>query len=280
LQQVENMGPKRYAIVTGAASGLGRALAVELARGGWHIAICDVNETGADETLALVRRSGGDGQTERLDVTKPDEWQALSERLRASWPQLDLLVNNAGVGVGGEVGKIPLEDWHWIINVNLYGAIYGCHALVEWMKQNARGAHIVNIASMAAFVSAPSMAPYNMTKAAMVSLSETLYGELKPYNIGATAVCPTFFPTNIVRDGRFDSQEQRAFGLQMMSQSRATAEQVAKRILQAVERNDLYVFVPREARRFWRLKRLMPKAALRMVARRMAGTMPAAAKSD
>jgi short-subunit dehydrogenase len=138
------------------------------------------------------------------------------------------------------------------------------------MKQNSRGAHIVNIASMAAIVSAPGMAPYNVTKAGMLSFTETLYGELKPYNIGATAVCPSFFPTNIVTSGRFESDRQRTMAARMMSQSRATADQVARLILRAIERKELYVFAPREATFFWRLKRLMPRTVLNMIARRNA----------
>jgi NAD(P)-dependent dehydrogenase (short-subunit alcohol dehydrogenase family) len=264
------MATRRHAIVTGAASGLGRAIAVELAHRAWHVALADVNEVGSQETLALVRQAGGEGQVEHLDVTKPEEWRALRDKLQTSWGQLDLLVNNAGVGVGGEVGQLPLEDWQWIININLYGAIYGCHTLIDWMKKNPRGAHIVNIASLAAIVSAPGMAPYNVTKAGMLSFSETLYGELKPYNIGVTGVCPAFFQTNIVRDGRFQSNGQRKMASRLMSSSRVTAEHVAKRIVRAVERNQLYVFVPAIASIFWRLKRLMPRVLLNMIARRNA----------
>ena len=212
------MEPRKYAIVTGAASGLGRAVSIELAKHGWHVAVADVNDAGSQETLDLVRKAGGQGQVEHLDVTSVDEWRALADRLETSWPSLDLLVNNAGVGVGGDVGKLSLDDWHWIININLYGAIYGCHTLIDWMKRNPRGAHIVNIASMAAIVSAPGMAPYNVTKAGMLSFSETLYGELKPYNIGVTGVCPSFFQTNIIRDGRFASDEHSPGGRQAHEQ--------------------------------------------------------------
>jgi NAD(P)-dependent dehydrogenase (short-subunit alcohol dehydrogenase family) len=268
------MTGKKYAIVTGAASGLGRAIAVELGRHGWHIAICDLNDQASSQTLARVQEAGGTGQVEHLDVTKSNEWAALGERLRSAWPALDLLVNNAGVGVGGEVGQLPLEDWQWIVNINLWGAVYGCHTLVPWMKTNSRGGHIVNIASLAAIASAPGMAPYNITKAAMVSLSETLYGELKPFHIGVTAVCPAFFPTNIIDSGRFHTNEQRALATQLMSQSRMTADEVARRIVRAVERNELYVFVPATSKTFWRFKRLLPKAFLNMVARRGARAAP------
>jgi NAD(P)-dependent dehydrogenase (short-subunit alcohol dehydrogenase family) len=274
------MQSKRYAIVTGGASGLGRALSVELAQHGWHVAIADVNDTGSAETLALVERAGGSGQVEHLDVTNPDAWAALAEKLEAAWPRLDLLVNNAGVGVGGEVGKLPLEDWRWIIDINLWGAIYGCHTLVGWLKANPQGAHIVNIASMAAVVSAPGMAPYNITKAGMVSLSETLHGELKPFNIGVTAVCPSFFQTNIIRNGRFQSDAQRKAAVKLMDDSTATAEPVARQIRHAIERRRLYVMVPLVAKIFWWMKRLAPRFALGLVAKRGASGMTPAEKSE
>ena len=274
-----SMHAKRYAIVTGAGSGLGRAIAVELARRGWHLALADIDLQGSGETLSRVERSGGQGQVERLDVTSVSEWAALRDKLQTTWPALDLLVNNAGVGVGGEVGKLPLEDWQWIININLYGAIYGCHTLVDWMKQNSRGAHIVNIASLAAIVSAPGMAPYNVTKAGMLSFSETLYGELKPHNIGVTGVCPSFFQTNIIRSGRFQSSQQRDAAARLMSASRATADDVARRIVRAIERKQLYVFAPASAGIYWRLKRLMPVALLNLIARRNAREAAAAANA-
>jgi len=264
------MNSQKCAIVTGAASGLGRAISLELARHGWHIALADVNEAGSEETLTLVRQAGGDGQVEKLDVTDADAWLALREKLKPVWPSLDLLVNNAGVGVAGQVGELPLDDWRWIININLYGAIYGCHTMIEWMKENPRGAHIVNIASMAAIASAPGMAPYNITKAGMLSFSETLWGELRPHNIGVTGVCPAFFPTNIINSTRFQTEEQRKLADRLMGTSRATADDVAKRIMRAIDRKQLYVFVPAVSSIFWRLKRLMPITVLKLIGRRQA----------
>ncbi|MEX2114452.1 MAG: SDR family NAD(P)-dependent oxidoreductase [Pirellulales bacterium] len=271
------MERKRYAIVTGAASGLGRALSVELAKHGWHVAVADVNDAGSQETLALVQQAGGDGQVEHLDVTIPEDWQNLRGKLQTEWQALDLLVNNAGVGCAGNVGELPLEDWQWIVKINLWGAIYGCHTMIDWMKQNPHGAHIVNVASMAAIVSAPGMAPYNVTKAAMVSLSETLNGELKPFNIGATAVCPAFFPTNILQNGRFHKADQRKVAHTLMSHSRASADDVARKVVRAIERKQLYVFAPAVATFFWRLKRMMPRALLSFVAKSYRKRLEAAA---
>ena len=273
------MASKKHAIITGAASGLGRALALLLARHGWHVAVADIDDSGAQETLDLVRGEGGDGQVEHLDVTSPHEWLALRERLEASWPTLDLLVNNAGVGVGGEVGKITLDDWQWIIDINLYGVIYGCHTMVDWLKANPGGADIVNIASMAGIISPPGMSPYNVTKAGVIALSETLYGELKKHNVGVTGVCPSFFKTNIVKNSRFDSQAQHEFAVKMMDDSKATAEQVALRIYQAVQRRQLYVVTPGIAKVFWFLKRLAPQWTTNMVAKRGTGERSTGAKS-
>ena len=263
---MRNVDVRQHAIVTGAASGLGRALSVELGKRGWHVALADVNDAGSAETLQQLRAAGGDGQVEHLDVTRVEAWQTLRDKLQASWPALDLLINNAGVGCAGNVGELPLDDWQWIININLNGAIYGCHTMIDWMKQNPRGAHIVNVASMAAVVSSPGMAPYNVTKAAVVSLSETLAGELRPHNIGATAVLPAFFPTRILENGRFHKPNQRQVANTLMSHSRASAEDVARKVLHAVDRNQLYVFAPGVATLFWRLKRMIPRTLLRFVA--------------
>ncbi len=265
------MPSKNYAIITGAASGLGRALSIQLARHGWHIALADIDDSGAEETLDFVRRAGGEGQVEHLDVTIPQEWSALRDRLEAAWPALDLLVNNAGVGVGGEVGNVSLDDWHWIIDINLYGVIYGCHTMVEWLKANPRGAHIVNISSMAAIVSPPGMAPYNVTKAGVLSLSETLHGELKRHKVSVTGVCPAFFHTNIVRSSRFTTQAQHEMAVQLMNESSATAEQVAERIYRAVQRKQLYVITPTMAKVFAMLKRLAPRLTIDMIAKRGTG---------
>ena len=162
----------RTAIVTGAASGLGRSLCLRLARDGWEIAVCDIDEAGARQTLELVRRAGGTGRVEHFDVADANAWVALRQRLEHDWPQLDLLVNNAGVAVSGNVGDCPLEDWRWIVDINLWNVVHGCHTFVDWLKRNPRGGHIINTASLAAFGSAPGMAAYNATKAAVVSLSD------------------------------------------------------------------------------------------------------------
>ncbi|MFO0946666.1 MAG: SDR family NAD(P)-dependent oxidoreductase [Planctomycetota bacterium] len=258
---------RKNAIITGAASGLGRALALQLAKERWNIAIVDINEAGAKETLEKVRQAGGEGRVEIVDVTKYEAWLALRDRLSRDWENLDLLVNNAGVAGGGEMGKYTIEDWHWIVNINLWNGIYGCHVFVDWLKRNPKGAHIINTASMAAVGSAPTMAAYNVTKAGMLSLSETLYAELMEHNVGVTVVCPSFFATNLLTGGRFADPKQKEWALVMFQNAGFTADDVAHAALDAMRKKKLYVMVPFASKVQWWYKRLAPASFLRYVAR-------------
>ena len=258
---------RRHALITGAASGLGRALAVRLAREGWHVAVCDLDHEGSRETVALVEHAGGTAQAEKLDVTVPAEWEALRGRLREQWELIDLVVNNAGVSGAGEVGRFPLADWRWILDVNLFGAIHGCHYFVDWLAENPHGGHIVNTASMAATVSAPTMGGYNVSKAAVVSLSETLYAELRHRGVGVTVLCPGFVSTNLLSSGRWQRPALRNRAERLVANARMTADDVAEATLRAIRRRQLYVVLPLRGRIFWRLKRLVPQGFMKCVAR-------------
>ncbi len=265
-------GHRRHALITGAASGIGRALAVRLARDGWHVAVCDLDHEGSRETVALVEQAGGTAQAERLDVTLPAEWEALRGRLREQWEQIDLVVNNAGVSGAGEVGSFPLADWRWMLDVNLFGVIHGCHYFVDWLVANPHGGHIVNTASMAATVSAPSMGGYNVSKAAVVSLSETLYAELRHRGVRVTVLCPGFVPTKLLASGRWHRQALRDQAERLFAEARLTADDVAEATLRAMRRRQLYVVLPLRGRIFWRLKRLMPQGFMTCVARLIRST--------
>ncbi len=256
---------RRYALVTGAASGLGRATALRLARDGWHVALADLDLAGAEATLAQVKAAGGSGQAEPLDVREPADWQALRTRLEADWPRLDLLVNNAGVCAGGLVGDLPLDDWHWVLDTNLYGVIYGCHTMVDWLKANPRGSHLVNVASAAAFICGPAMPAYNVAKAGVVALSETLHTELAPHRVGVSVVCPGFIPTPILERGRFADPAVRAAAESYMQRAQLTADQVADLLVHAVGTRELYLVLGRRARFFWRFKRFFPRLFHRVI---------------
>jgi short-subunit dehydrogenase len=258
--------PCRTAVVTGAASGLGRAIALQLAREAWQVIVSDIDLAGAERVVAEIIADSGQARANRLDVASQADWEALRDELQESHRHLDLLVNNAGIGCAGEVGQFSLDDWHAVIDVNLCGAINGCHTMIDWLKDNPRGGHIVNVASIAAIASGPTMAAYNATKAAVLSLSETLYVELRPHNVGVTVACPGFFRTNILANGRFSSDAQRSAAEIYMRQATVSAEQVAAAVVRAVERRRLYVILPLRARIVWWLKRLAPQELLGIIA--------------
>jgi NAD(P)-dependent dehydrogenase (short-subunit alcohol dehydrogenase family) len=189
--------PKKRIVITGAGSGLGRAIAMEFAAQGWNICVSDINMDRANETLAMIKKNGGDGYAAFCDVTKPEQVDELAENLVKQWGGVDIVVNNAGVAAAGYMEKIPLETWEWILNINLKSVIYGCRTFIPILAKQG-GGHIVNVASNAGIASLPEMSCYNVTKAGVISLSETLRAELKPKNIGVSVVAPTFFKTNLM----------------------------------------------------------------------------------
>jgi short-subunit dehydrogenase len=169
----------------------------------------------------------------------------------------DLLINNAGVAVSGRIGSIPLADWEWIVGINLWGVIYGCHHFVPRFQKQGSG-HVLNVASAAGLFSSPNLGPYNVTKAGVVALSETLASELKRDNIGVTVLCPTFFVTGIAQNARAQGSRGRDKIEKLMSRATVQAEGVAKAAISGVERGDLYVLPHRDGRWLWRLKRAVP----------------------
>jgi NAD(P)-dependent dehydrogenase (short-subunit alcohol dehydrogenase family) len=255
----------RYALVTGAASGLGRALALRLAQTGYHVAVADVDETAGKETQELIETAGGVARFERLDVRDFHAWQELVSRLRSDWPRLDLLVNNAGVACSGRVGVTPLEDWRWLLDTNLFGVLHGCYACLGWLKQNPGTACIINISSIAAVLSPPAMATYNVAKAGVLSLTETMASELYGSNVRMTVACPGFFRSRLLDCGRFQSHLERANAERYTNTAPMNAEQIAERILSAAERGKLHVFLPARARWIWYFRRYLPRLWFRLL---------------
>jgi len=251
------------AAITGAGGGFGRALALELAKRGAHLVVSDIDEAAAHETADLAKRDGaGSARGVRCDVTKLDDVTALAA---ACTDGVDLVVNNAGVSSGGMVGEIPIEDWRWTLEVDLMGVIHGCHVFVPLLRRQGYG-HVLNVASAAGLLSAPRMAAYNVAKAGVVALSETLAGELVGTRLGVTVLCPTFFRTNIVNSGRFLDPSLRKTAAKLVDRG-GTAEDVARRALASVDRNELYSVPMADGRWFWRLKRVAPHLFPKLVTR-------------
>ncbi|MDT5195337.1 MAG: hypothetical protein QOH20_2091, partial [Mycobacterium sp.] len=203
--------PKRSreadAVITGAGSGIGAAFAHELARRGGRIVCSDVDEAAAAATADAITGEGGEAIALRCDVSSIDEVTQLAQSAQ-SWfgGAPSLVINNAGVGAGGSpIGQASLADWNWVVGINLWGPIHGCHVFAPILREAGcadRPRGIINVASAAAFGAAPGMAAYNVSKAGVLSLSETLAAELSGTGIGVTVLCPTFVKTNIVESGR------------------------------------------------------------------------------
>lgn len=289
-QRTMSADHSRFALVTGAASGLGRALARRLAADGWSVALADRDAGGNAQTLELIqnepldRRHGSGGQPaldalspsggkshavdryslHSLDVTDANSWRRLRDELRGRWPRIDLLINCAGVCGAGEVGEFSLDDWRWMLETNLFGVVHGCHFFVPWLRENPGRSRVVNIASVAAFAAAPAMAAYNVAKAGVVALSETLFAELRPHGVGVTVVCPGFFATKLIEGGRFAQPEYRDAAEQWVRWSVTDADRVAAQVLRAVAKRRFYVIVPGRARLLWHAKRLAPMSVSRL----------------
>lgn len=246
------------AVVTGAGSGIGKAFALEIARRGGKVVCSDINMGTAETTVAEIQAAGGKALALQCDVSE----LAAVERLAAEaeqWLQgpVDLVVNNAGVGIGGKpIGEIAIEDWQWTVGVNLWGVVHGCHVFAPKLRAQGKGG-IINVCSTASFAAAPLMGPYNLTKAAVLALSETLAAEMAGTGIAVTALCPTFVKTNITRDGRIAESASR-FAQRLMDITGVSADSVARKTLDAADRGQLYVLPQLDARLVWRMKRLAP----------------------
>lgn len=246
-------------LVTGAGSGLGRALASHWSAAGARVLVSDV-----DPAAAAAVATGLGQPSLALDVTDDAAWAAALEWCRSSWGGLDVLVNNAGVGAGGRFERISVEDWDWIWEINLKGVVRGCRTFVPLFKEQRSG-HLVNVASLAGLMNLPGMASYNVTKAGVIALSETLRLELEPDGVRTTVVCPAYFRTNLGERTRSPDPAVRAVMDKLMTASKVSADDVARQVVDAVRDNRFLVLTHPDGRRSVRLRRWLPKVVDREV---------------
>ncbi|MCF8037026.1 MAG: SDR family oxidoreductase [Desulfobacteraceae bacterium] len=250
--------PEKRILITGAGSGFGRALALVFAEMGWQVAIAEINPERASQTAEMVKKAGGQPIEIPCDVTRPEDLEAAAKRIQEQWGGLDILVNNAGVAAAGLVENTPLETWEWILALNTKSIIYGCRAFIPMFKDQG-GGYIVNMASAAGIASLPEMACYNVTKAAAISLTETLRTELIPFHIGVSVICPTFFKTNLMDQFTSPDAQQREMANAFFNKSRYTPEKIARHVVKSINRNRFYILTQHDARLAWRLKRFFPE---------------------
>lgn len=247
-------------VITGAGSGLGRALALRLAeRNAARVVLADIDRVGAEDSAERVRRAGGQAWVVECDVREWDQVGALADQARRHLGSVDLVANNAGVAAGGWFGETPLEDWRWVLDINLWGVIHGCRAFVPTMREQGRG-WLLNVASAAGLLCMPQFAAYNVSKAGVIALSETLHTELAHTDVTVTVLCPSFFATNIAKSARGTDVHTRDLVQRLMDASTLSAGDVADQALLALERRELYAVPMRHAKAAWWAKRRAPQA--------------------
>lgn len=248
--------PRKRAFITGAGSGLGLALTKALAADGWTLGLFDRNL----ERLTTVEAQLADAGVRLVaypgDVTQADELTVAINSFAATHDGLDVMINNAGVAGGGALMEVSPEDWRWILDINVMGVVHGSRAAVPHLQRNGTGM-LINIASAAAFASAPGMISYNATKAAVVSISETLVNELRSAGIQVSVAMPTFFQSSLLETFR-GPEYARTFAHKALRKSKYSAEDIARDLLKEAADGRVYIVLPRAARTLWRLKRWMP----------------------
>ncbi|HEX5813932.1 MAG TPA: SDR family NAD(P)-dependent oxidoreductase [Methylomirabilota bacterium] len=261
----------KTSVVTGGASGIGRALALRFAREGANVVVADLDAAGMEAVAAEARGLGVKALALRTDVSELGQVEALAARAFETFGAVHVLCNNAGVGAGGGLESATHRDWQWVLGVNLWGVIHGVEAFVPRMIARGEPGHVVNTASMAGLVASKGLGVYNTSKYAVVGLSETLAKDLKPYRIGVSVLCPMGVETRIRQSERNRPaalRNERAGGgepVELIGRYLAP-ETVADMVLAAVRASELYVITHDEAleplrRRAERLERAVTSRA-------------------
>lgn len=253
----------KSALVTGAASGIGRETALALARRGADLFLCDLDAAGLADTERAAADLGRSVLARRADVASADAMRAFAAEVHGQVEAVDLLVNNAGVAIGGGFLDTSLDDWEWIVGINLRGVVHGCHFFAPAMVARGRGGHIVNVSSVAGFYASEPLSAYSTTKFGVFGLSEALREELARHHIGVTAVCPGIINTPITRNSRLRGPlalepAVREEIVRMYERRSYGPERVAANILRAIQRNRAVAPVSPEAWVAYYLKRLAP----------------------
>lgn len=254
---LEKTYPKKRVVITGAGSGLGKALAL-FAHNQWNIIIADINKARAFDTAQVVEKHGGKAFPIQYDVTNEKDCSLLCTYVEKNFDGCDILIDNAGVAAAGFFEKIPMRTWDWIFTINTKSIILMCRTFIPVFKQQRYG-YIVNIASSAGIASLPEMGCSDMTKSAVISLSETLYGELSPYNIHVSLVCSTFFNTNLMDQFTSPDARQKIIAQKFFDHSPATAEEVAFNIIILTSKKRFLIIKLIDGKIIWWFKRHFPE---------------------
>jgi len=247
----------QFVVVTGGASGLGKALAVKWAQLGANVCIADINEELGNNCVNEINAKGGKAIFVTCDVTKIKQIQTLKDELLSRWSQVDLVINNAGVASAARLEDEAISQWQWVFEINVFSLVKVSQIFTPLFKSQGRG-YFINVASQAGITPIPYMSSYNASKAAVVSLSETMRLELADDNIGVSVLCPGFFKTNLGKSLRTKLSAMKMMLERVFEKAEITAEQVADQTFDAVAKQDFYIVTHNEGRKIFRLKQFLP----------------------
>ena len=246
------------ALITGAGSGLGRALAHRYARAGHDIAVVDLDRARAEAVVAELGAHGGAHFALVADVGDDAAVESLRDSVRAHWDGFDLLINNAGVATAGSVAESSLDDWRWVTNIDLFGVVRGMKAFAPMFQQQRRG-HVLSTASFAGLAGAPNIASYGVAKAGVIALSEALRAEMEPFGVRVSVICPSFFKTNLLESFQGTAETpMKHMAAKLMEKSPIDAAEVARYTVEEAERGRFLLLPHKDTRSRWLLKRWLP----------------------
>lgn len=263
----------RVAVVTGAASGIGKALAEQLAEAGCRLAIADLNEQGLNEVAEQLRARGHDVITEKLDVADRDAVYTFADRVQNHFGEVHLVINNAGVALGATVEDMTYEDMEWLMGINFWGVVYGTKAFLPMLKKADQG-HIVNISSVFGLIGVPTQSAYNAAKFAVRGFTEALRQELEIENstVSCTCIHPGGIKTNIARSARMrdvsgftGDKDQEEVVAEFEKMFRTTPDEAARTIIKGIKGNRRRVLIGSDAQVIDKMQRSMPTLYQRII---------------
>jgi NADP-dependent 3-hydroxy acid dehydrogenase YdfG len=250
-------------LVTGGGAGLGAAMARQFAKAGWTPIVADLDEARA---RAVADEIGGDAMALKMDVTSEGDWIRVSEAITERFGALDVLINNAGVAVGGTLEETSIEDWRWVMDIDLMGVVIGCKTFAPMMRERGSG-HIINVASFAGFAAAPGINAYGTAKAGVIAMSEMLRAELAETGVEVSVLCPAFVKTRLTETMRAPDQGYQRRVERWMEKSGVSAEDVAQVVLGAVEKPRFMLLTHGNTRWLHRMRRWLPETYFGLVVR-------------
>ena len=275
----------KVAAITGAASGMGRTLALALAKRGCHLSLSDVNDAGLAETADMARKLGVKVTTQKLDVSNREAVFAWADQSAVDHGKVNLIFNNAGVALTVNLDAVQQKDFDWIMGINFWGVVYGTQAFLPHLKKSGDG-HVINTSSLFGLMAVPTQGTYNASKFAVRGYTEALRMELEMAGEGVSATCvhPGGIATNIAKAGKIDASMEKLTGMSADKHRKmadklinvTTAESAALQILKAVERNERRVLVGPDAKFLDKLVRLLGSGYQKVVMKRFAKMRPRA----